>query len=96
LDCLLHPGSRLEELECDKNQKILACVIQIPLMHADPAETLGPRGCKRRHNPPPVEIAAFLAPVDSRLRVIVVRALDRPALQLLNKNVMVRSYGAMH
>jgi hypothetical protein len=56
--------------------------IRAGLEQADPPKIHRPRDRKCLHNSPAVEIAVVLAAIDFRPGSLVVRALDRPALQM--------------
>jgi hypothetical protein len=80
---LLQPGNRAEDLEGTEKQIIVAGVVRTGLAQTDSAAAPESRDCKRLHGPLAVEVAVVLAPVNFRPRGAVVRALDRPALQVI-------------
>jgi hypothetical protein len=86
LDRLLQPGNRAEELESHDNELIvMVCdLIRTGLAQADPHEPSGLRDRTCRHSRPAVKVTVVLAAIDFRPRRPGVRALDQPALLMMD------------
>jgi hypothetical protein len=83
LDALLQTSDSTEEFEGAENQEIVAPMIRAGLTQADPPETPKLRDRKRFHSPLVVKIVVILAPIDFGPPITAVRAVDRPALQMV-------------